>query len=80
MLTILAATALAGAQAPSVPAANPHAQHGQSAPVDPSKMDHSKMGQKDGCCCCKKSADGKMECAMPKKAGAEPAHQGQSGN
>ena len=47
--------------------------------MDHSKMDHSTMGQKgDGCC--KKGADGEMECAMPNKAGTSAAKQGHSGH
>ena len=86
MLTIMTAMAL-GAAAQTAPAAavpNPHAQHTQTGQMDHSKMDHSqmdhsKMGhQGDGCC--KKGADGKMECAMSKKAGADSAKQGHSGH
>lgn len=80
MLTIMTALALAAAAqtAPAAAPANPHAQHGQQAPqgqADHPKMDHSKMES-----CCKKGADGKMECAMHDKAGAGSAHQGHSGN
>ena len=82
MLTLIAA-ALAAAQTPA-PAAIPHAQHAPTGQMDHSKMDHSKMdhakmGQHaDGCC--KKGPDGKMECTMSNKAGAQPDHQGHSGH
>ncbi|HXH51944.1 MAG TPA: hypothetical protein VNH53_00745 [Sphingomicrobium sp.] len=86
MLTIMTAMALAAAAQPAATAraANPHAQHMQAgqmdhSKMDHSKMDHSKMGQHgDGCC--KKGADGKMECTMPNKAGASSDHQGNSGH
>jgi hypothetical protein len=81
MLTIMTAMALAAAAQPAVtaPAANQHAQHTQAGQMDHSKMDHSKMGQHgDGCC--KKGADGKMECTMSKKTGASSDHKGHSGH
>lgn len=80
MLTIMTAMALAAAAQPpaAAPAANPHAQHTQTGQMDHSKMGHSNMAQHgDGCC--KKGADGKMECTMPTKAGAGSTHQGHSG-
>ena len=82
MLTIIAAAALAAAPAPATPVADAHAQHqmGQMPGMDMSKMDHSKMDHSkmsDGCC--KKGADGKMECSMPKEPGTASAHQGHSG-
>ena len=82
MMTLMSAVALAAAQAaPATPAPNSHAQHapGQTdhSKMDHSKMDHSKMGEH---CekCCKKAADGKMECAMHSKAGSPSPHQGHS--
>lgn len=77
----VAIPAVAHAQAaPPSAQANPPAQHAQQGQQDHSrmdhgKMDHSKMGQE----CCKKGADGKMECAMHDKAGAASATQGHSG-
>jgi hypothetical protein len=68
MLTMIAAAALAAAQ-PQAPApAAGHPQHSQTGPtvpsnMDNSSMDHSKMGQSGGGCC-KRTAEGKMECAM----------------
>ncbi|HWJ59775.1 MAG TPA: hypothetical protein VNR68_09110, partial [Sphingomicrobium sp.] len=64
--------------AQSTPAANmPGMDMGQ---MDHSKMDHSKMGQSkmDDCSCCKKAADGKMECKEPKSGSASgaPGHTG----
>jgi uncharacterized protein involved in copper resistance len=86
MLDIMIAMALAAAAqaAPATPAANPHAQHAQPgqmdhSTMDHSKMDHSKMADKEGGCC-KKGADGKMECAMSTKTGAGSARQGHSNN
>ena len=82
MLMMIAA-ALAAAPAPATPVADAHAQHmqmGQTSGMDMSKMDHSKMDHSkmsDGCC--KKGADGKMECSMPQKAGTASGHQGHSG-
>lgn len=74
MISMIFAAALAAAQtAPAAPA-NPHAQHGQPGQMDHSKMDHAQMKQD----CCKKGADGKMECTMHKSAG-ESAHQGHKG-
>jgi uncharacterized protein involved in copper resistance len=85
MLTMITAAALAAAQPQSAPTAGATApapmDHSKMdhAQMDHSKMDHSKMGEKaDGCC--KKGADGKMECAMSGKAGADSAHQGHSGH
>lgn len=82
MLTIIAAAALGAAQAPATPAAHVHPQQtpaGQAPAADKSGMDHSKMDHsKMGCC--KHTADGKMECTMPGKAGAAPGHQGHSGH
>jgi hypothetical protein len=85
MMTIVTALALGAAAqtAPAAPAPDAHAQQMQMgqmdhSKMDHSKMDHSKMGQKDGDCC-KKGADGKMECDMSKKDGADSAHQGHSG-
>ena len=81
MLTIMTAMALGAAAQTTPPAAvpNPHTQHTQTGQMDHSQMDHSKMGhQGDGCC--KKGADGKMECAMSKRAGAGAAQQGHSGH
>ena len=88
MLMMIAA-ALAAAPAPATPVADAHAQHmqmGQTSGMDMSKMDHSKMDHSkmdhskmsDGCC--KKGADGKMECSMPKEAGTASDHQGHSGH
>lgn len=68
MFTMIAAAALA-AQAPGTtatvaPASQTPMGQMDHSKMDHSKMDHSKMGQKgDGCC--KKAADGKMECSMP---------------
>ena len=79
MLTIMTAMALAATQAPAAPAPNAHAQHTQAGQMDHSKMDHSKMAQHgDGCC--KKGADGKMECSMSNKAGASSGQRGHSGH
>ena len=74
----IALPAAAFAQAtPAAPSANPHAQHGQAGPVDHSKMDHGKMDHsKMSHDCCKKGADGKMECAMRHKSAGDSAHQG----
>lgn len=86
MLTTLTAMALgAAAQAgPTAPTPNTHAQHPQTGQADHSQMDHSKMGLSNmaqhGGGCCKQGADGKMECAMPNKAGASSAQQGHSGH
>ena len=82
MLDIMTAMALAAAAqaAPVGPAANPHTQHAQPALMDHSKMDQSKTGHKEGCCCCKKGAGGKMECAMSNQTGAVSAQQDHSGN
>ena len=85
MLTIMTAMALGAAAqtTPPAPATNLRAQHTQTGQMDHSrrdhsKMDHSKMAQHgDGCC--KKGADGKMECAMH-KAGAGSARAGHSGH
>lgn len=85
MLTIVTALALAAAAqaAPSAPATNTRAQHAPTGQVDHSKMDHSKMDHskmaQHGDDCCKQGADGKMECAMPNKAGTGSSHQGNSG-
>src|SRR5258708_13843010 len=86
MLTIMTAMALAAAApaAPATPAQSmPMGQMpiGQMQGMDMSQMDHGKMGQMNmatnGAGCCKQTADGKMECAMPAKTGpasAPPAH------
>ena len=84
IITSMALAAAAAQPAPAGPAANPHTQPAQPTQMDHSKMDHakmdhSKMGHQEGGCC-KKGADGKMECAMSNKAGAESTHQGHSGN
>ncbi len=85
MFIIMTAVALAGAAqtTPAAPAATPQAQHAQTGQMDHSKMDHSKMDHSKmshkGGGCCKKGADGKMECAMH-KAGAGSAQQGHSGH
>jgi len=80
MLTIMTAMAL-GAAAPAAPA-QPMPM-GQMPGMDMSQMDHSKMDHsamaKHGDGCCKQTAEGKMECAMPAKTGDAPAHQGHSG-
>jgi len=85
MLTIMTAMAL-GAAAPAVPAQPvPMGQMpmGEMSGMDMSQMDHSKMDHsamaKHGDGCCKQTAEGKMECAMPGKAGDASAHQGHSG-
>lgn len=88
LLTAIALTialpAVANAQAqpaPATPTADPHAQHAQQGQMDHSKMDHGKMDHsKMDHSCCKKGADGKMECAMHDKSGADSAHQGHSGH
>lgn len=72
MLTFISGiAALAAAQAAP---ANPHAQHIAQA---------GQMGQQGGGCC-KKSADGKMECQMMKGHGSQQSaagqHQGHSAN
>lgn len=88
MLTMIFAAALAAA-APAAPAGQPaqpaaaqQMHMGQMPGMDMSKMDHSKMDHSkmsDGGCC-KKGADGKMECSMPKEAkGTASGHQGHSG-
>jgi len=80
MLTMMTAMALAAA-APATPAANAHAQPmqmGQMGQMDHSKMGHMNMAQHAEVCC-KQTADSKMECAMPGKAGSETAHQGHNG-
>lgn len=85
MLTIVTALALGAAAqtALAAPATHPHAQHAHTSQLDHSKMDHSSMGHPNmaqhGDGCCKQGADGKMECAMPNKAGAGSSHQGHSG-
>lgn len=86
MLTMMTAMALAAAAQPTAaaPAANPQAQRAQTSQMDTSRMDRSnmdgsKMGhQGDGCC--KKGADGKMECAMSSKASTSSASKGHSGH
>lgn len=78
MFTMIVAAAMAAAPTPvarNADAQAPKTQMGQMPGMDMSKMDHSKMS--DGCC--KKNAAGKMECAMPNKAGAASGHQGHSG-
>ena len=76
MISMIFAAALAAAQAAPAAPANPHAQHGQAGQMDHSKMDHAQMKHD----CCKKGADGKMECSMPKEAGTASDHQGHSGH
>lgn len=81
MFTMIAAAALAAASAPTAPTADaqaPKPQSGQMSGMDHSKMDHSKMS--GDCDCCKKGADGKMECSMPKKADASSGQQGHTGH
>ena len=81
MLTTMTALALAAVAqtAPAVPATIDHAQTGQAdgSKVSHSMVSHSNMVQHG---CCKRSADGKMECAMLNKAGDGSAHQGHSGH
>jgi len=82
MMIFMTAMALAAA-APGVqaaPAADAHAQHMHMGQMDHSKMDHSKMdhaqmGQHDDDCC-KKTADGKMECCKPDKGETASDHSG----
>lgn len=85
MLTIMTVMALGAVQpvlaAPATDAHAPHTPTGQAdhSRTDHSKMDHAKMPQQgDGCC--KKTADGKMECAMRDKAGTGSSHQGHDGH
>lgn len=81
MLTMMTAMALAATAqtAPAAPAAKPPAQHTQTGQMDHSRMDQMNMARHgDGCC--KKGADGKMECAMSSKAGTGSTHQGHSGH
>lgn len=76
MLTLLATLAALGAAqpAPSPVAADPHAQHAKMPATDHSKMDHSRMDHSkmghDCDDCCKKAADGKMDCTMKKTSGS----------
>ena len=78
MLTMIAAAALAAHPPAATRTAAPASQM-PAAQIDHSKLDHSKMGQKgDGCC--KKGADGKMDCSMPAKAGTPSGQQGHSGH
>lgn len=74
MLTMIFAAALAAAPAPSSPTANAPAQPMPMGEMDHSKMDHGKMAMD----CCKKTADGKMECNMPPKAGSGSTGQSHS--
>jgi hypothetical protein len=83
MSILITAMALAAAQpSPAPPATNLPAQHTPAGQVDHSKMDHSKMGHSNmaqhGDGCCKKGADGKMECTMGKKPAS--GTQGHSGH
>lgn len=81
MLTIMTALALAGAAQIAPANAQPMQMQGMDmSHMDHSKMDHSQMAQSknDGCDCCKKTADGKMECDMSKKDGTASAHQDHS--
>lgn len=78
--TTLAALATVQPAQPSA-AANPHAPQQQMQGMDHSKMDHSKMDQSKmnhGDDCCKRIADGKIECAMMKTSGdsSAPNHSG----
>lgn len=82
MMTAMALAAAAQTAPAATPQANPHTQMPMGQMNMPmGQMDHSKMmnmaHQADGCC--KQTADGKMECAMPGKAGSASPHQGHSG-
>ena len=80
MMTMILAAALAAAQAAPAAPANPNAQHGQAAPMDHSKMDQGKMDHSQmKSDCCKKGADGKMECTMMDTPAGESAHEGHKG-
>ena len=79
LITALAAAAQAAQPAP----AHPPAHNMPAAQMDHSKMDQGKTGEKGGCCCCDKTAGGKMECRMMQghgKPGGAGQPQGHSGH
>lgn len=71
MFTYIAAVALAAVAQPSLPApaAQPHAQHGESGHAGEAQKGHSQMAEHGSCC--RKTAAGKMQCHQQGGAGHE---------